>query len=103
MHITVNPSRFGPGDPVRLSVSVAGDAITIEGDSYDFSSLAEGDEVAATATGCKFIGGDVVGRVAGVIHLTLNIPWGPNPALPPHPPIDVASGPVTLPEYDYDA
>lgn len=103
MHITLSPVR---SDAV-LSVSRAGDVLTINGAVYDFGPLAEGAVLPREAVDCDWITSDVT-RSGGQIVLTLLLPHGPIPwpAPPeaavvthPAPLILTEDGPVILPSY----
>lgn len=81
------------------TVSVAGDVLTVDGASYDFSSLAEGDVLAAGVVPCAWITGPVT-RAGGHIVVTLILPHGPAPSAAvsnPEPITVTVDGPVTLP------
>lgn len=88
--------------PVRaedtIEVSVSGDVLHINGESFDFSQLPDGATLPSDAIGSfHFVG--PVERVNGELRLTLRMPHGPNPALEvafPEP-ISVTDGVVTLP------
>lgn len=102
-HIAFSPRR----QDATLTVSRSGDALTIDGQSYDFGPLLEGATLPRAAVGCPWLASDVT-RQGSAIHLTLILPHGPIPHPPPpeaqavtHPaPIEVTTnGPVTLPGY----
>ena len=83
-----------------LAVTKAGDALTINGVTYDFAQLPENATLPATAVGCEYIVGDVT-RVNGDIELTLLLPITPQAseaARFPAPITVTADGPITLPE-----
>ena len=56
-----------------LVVSKFGDALTINGVTYDFTPLTEGSTLPAAAVDCEYIVGEVK-RVDGEIELTLLLP-----------------------------
>ena len=56
-----------------LVVTKSGDALTINGVTYDFTPLTEGSTLPAEAVDCKYIVGDVK-RVDGEVELTLLLP-----------------------------
>ncbi len=63
-----------------LTVSKVGDLLTINGVSFDFSSLPDGGEIPGGVVPCPWIEGRRVSRVAGEIELTLILPIGPTPS-----------------------
>lgn len=90
-----------------LTLSRAGDVLTLNGQALDFTPLPEGATLPADAIGNDWICGDV-SRIGGVLHIPLILPHGfiPWPApeasrVVTHPdPIDVATdGPITLPSW----
>lgn len=96
MKITLNPQRRDD----TLSVSKAGDTLTINGTSYDFSVIPEGATLPASATDCQFLTGSVE-RVAGDLRLTLILPTGVNATAAanyPAPIINPADGMMELPQ-----
>jgi hypothetical protein len=74
MHISFAPQRRDDA----LTVSKAGDVLTLNGDPIDLSDLPEGATLPAQAVDCEWIAGDIE-RIAGEIHLTLLLPHGPGP------------------------
>ena len=89
--------------PVRmdetLTISRAGDILTINGEPFDFSQLLEGATLPKSAISSEHFVGPVE-RINGELHLTLRLPHGANP--PQHvafpEPIHVTEdGPVALP------
>lgn len=95
MRISLFPQRR---DDV-LTVAKAGDVLTINNETFDFSDLLDGASIPADVIPCKWIVGPV-DRVNGVLHLSLILPHGPSPsegvAFPS--PLDVEQdGPITLP------
>ena len=98
MKITLSPQlRAAP-----MAVSVAGDAITIDGTAYDFTPLAEGDVLPRGAVDCPWLVSDVT-REGGHICLTLILPHGssaPRETLFPAPITVTGDGPVALPPFD---
>lgn len=74
MHINLSPQLRSD----TLTVTKAGDVLTINGEAYDFSSLPDGATIPAGEVPCELIIGPVE-RIAGEIHLTLIMPHGPNP------------------------
>lgn len=89
-----------------ISVSVAGDTITIDGEAFDFGDLPEGASLPVAAIASYwFCDGTSVDRNNGEIHLTLKLPFGPNaPVETRFPqPVTVGDGPVPLPAYEIEA
>jgi hypothetical protein len=95
MHISFSPQRRSDA----LSVSKAGDVLTINGEAFDFSAIPEGAVLPASAVACDFVIGEI-SRIEGTLHLTLILPHGPdpspevsNPAALSEPP----DGPLSIP------
>ena len=84
-------------------VSVAGDAVTINGATFDFTNLPEGAELPLGAVACALVNGPVR-REGGVLIVPLIAPSAGGdlpPALWTPAPVEVASdGPVALPAHD---
>lgn len=74
MRISFSPQRRDDA----LSVSKVGDALTINGTTFDFGALSEGGTIPAGAIPCEWVVGPVE-RIDGELHLTLILPHGPNP------------------------
>lgn len=87
-----------------LSASVSGDALTINGEVFDFAQLKEGFRLPGSAIGSDyFIATEFVERTDGVINVTLRFPvyWNSpeevrNPKIPIY--LDVTSGVVSFPD-----
>lgn len=95
MQIKFNPQRRDD----TLTVVKQGDALIVNGVTYDFSPLPEGATLPAEAIDSDLFSGPVE-RINGEIVLTLTLPHGPNPshAVAFPQPINVtADGPVELP------
>lgn len=95
MLITLSPQRRDDA----LTVSRQGDILTINSESFDFSTLPDGATIAAENSPCPWIIGPIE-RIDGKLHLTLLLPHGPNPSNAvafPEPIIDPADGPLELP------
>lgn len=95
MLINLSPIR----DDRTLEVSKVGDALTINGDTFDFSQLPEGATLPNEAIGCEWIVSDV-NRVNGQIELTILLPHGADAsesARFPTPIIQTTDGKVVLP------
>ena len=75
MIITLSPVR----SDTALVASLAGDALTLNGETFDFAPLPEGATLRAEAISSDWIVGPVK-RIDGEIHLTLILPHGPNPS-----------------------
>lgn len=98
MLITFTPMRRDD----RLSLHCAGDVLTLNGESYDFSPLPEGAVLPRDAVDCIWLASDVT-RTDGKLHLTLILPHGasaPHQTLFPLPLLLEADGPVALPPPD---
>lgn len=72
MQITHTPQRRDDA----CDVSVSGDVLTVNGETYDFSPLPEGATLPRAAVDCPWLASDVE-RIDGEIHLTLIQPHGP--------------------------
>lgn len=100
MKITLSPANCNE----RLTASVAGDILTVNGLSLDFSDLEEGSSLPPGAVSSQWIAGDVY-RHAGEIHLTLLLPHGSDAPLETRYPValheamTVTEGLVPLPPY----
>lgn len=100
MIINLSPVR----DDKYISVSVAGDSISINGEQFDFTQLPEGATLPTEAIASNYLTGKVE-RIDGELHLTLTLPHGNTP--PPHiafpEPIHVTEdGPVKLPTEELE-
>ena len=96
MHITLIPQRRDDS----LTVSKQGDALTINGVTYDFSVIPDGATLPASAVDCEYITGPVE-RINGVLQISLVLPHGPNPSQAvafPEPLINPADGVLELPQ-----
>ena len=96
MNITLSPTRSG----APLSISKQGDALTINGVTYDFSVIPDGATLPASAVDCEYITGNVE-RINGVLQISLVLPHGPNPSQAvafPEPLINPADGVLELPQ-----
>jgi hypothetical protein len=89
--------------PVRrdetLSIEKAGDALTINGETYDFAPLPDGATLPRAAVACDWLASDVE-RIGGEIHLTLVLPHGcnaPDQTRFPQPVEMIGDGPVPVP------
>lgn len=94
--ITLASQVCGEG---ALSVSVAGESITVNGDTLDLSGLVEGEPLDFYELGYPWLA-DNIRRIDGVIHISLLFPLrygAPEEARFPAPISVTADGPVTLP------
>lgn len=95
MQISFSPTRCD----ARLELVKTGDCLTINGETFDFSTLPEGGTIPFGMVPSNWIVGPVE-RIAGQLHLVLCLPHGPEPhhqeAFPV--PLNVtADGPIMLP------
>ena len=96
MNITLSPAR----SDAPVSINKQGDALTINGVTYDFSVIPDGATLLASAVDCEYITGSVE-RINGVLQISLIIPHGPNPSQAvafPEPLINPADGVLELPQ-----
>ena len=101
MKITLSPQAGLPGQS-EMTISVAGDTITIDGKPYDVSPVPEGGE--ATAEDSPFVG--KITRVGGVIHCTVRVRLGDTAAddQPDSPwVIETADGDIAIPAIRKEA
>ncbi|MCG7622290.1 hypothetical protein [Epibacterium sp. Ofav1-8] len=101
MQISFTPMRLDRA----LSVSRQGDSLTINGETFDFAPLQEGDVLPRAAVACDWLAADVT-REGGVIRLTLILPHGPDAPEAtrfPQPLSLTGDGPVPLPAYQTTA
>lgn len=95
MQISFSPMRRDD----RLSLSVAGDILTINGEAFDFSALPEGATLPRGAVSSDWLASDI-DRVNGELHLTVIAPHGanaPQSTLFPQP-VTALEGAVPVPE-----
>lgn len=98
MQITLSPARRD----TPLTLSRTGDALTLNGEVFDFTPLPEGATLPRAAINSDWFAGPVA-RLGGTLHLTLLLPHGasaPQETLFPAPLTLTGNGPVTLPPYD---
>lgn len=94
MQISFSPQRRDDA----IIASKVGDILTVNGESFDFSSLPDGATIPDVP--CEFIAGSV-DRIDGEIHLTLILPHGPNPSQAvafPEPITVTEDGPIAIPQ-----
>lgn len=103
MKIKFSPCRMNE----TLISSVYGDTLVLNGVSFDFSPLQDGDLLPRVAVGSQWVASDVE-RVGGEICLTILIPHGvdaPRETLFPEnfdTYLTIVSGPVPIPAYEVD-
>lgn len=98
MQLIFSPVRLDE----RLTASVAGDVLVLNGVPFDFGPLPAGGTLPRAAIDSPWIAGDVTRDLAGVVSVPLILPHGgraPAETLFPAP-ITVESGPAPLPAYD---
>lgn len=96
MHINLSPQRRDD----TLAISKQGDTLTINGAAFDFSVIPDGATLPASAVSCEYLTGDIE-RIAGVLHLTLLLPTGPDASQAanfPQPLINPPDGILELPQ-----
>jgi hypothetical protein len=98
MNIFFNPCNMSE----TLTASVSGDAITLNGKTFDFSRLSEGDLLPGTAVDSEWIAHNNIYRLNGVITLTLTSPYnGPGNQAQRFPePLAGVEGEVPFPQPD---
>ena len=97
MHITLSPVRMD----TPLSLEIKGDAVILNGDTFDFGPLPEGAVLPADAIQSDVFNAPVT-RINGVLHMQITLPHGrnaPRETLFPEPILNPPDGPVTLPAY----
>lgn len=62
---------------VKPVIIKSGDALTIDGDVVDLSVIPDGAELSASAISNEWFAG-VIRRDAGVLHVSLRLPHGPD-------------------------
>ena len=84
-----------------LTINKAGDALTINGEVFDFGPLPDGATLPRDAVACEWLASDVE-RSGGEISLTLILPHGanaPEETRFPQPVVMAGDGPVAVPRY----
>lgn len=100
MIIKLSPFAPLPGSDERLSLSRAGDVLTVNDVEFDFTPLPEGGELPADAIESEWFEGPVLRR-SGRLELTLRFPLpvdASDAARFPEPLMVEADGPVELPQ-----
>jgi hypothetical protein len=96
MQITFTPQRRDD----TLTLSKTGDVLTIGGEDFDFSQLAEGDLLPREAVTSDWLASDVE-RIGGVVHLSIVVPHGakaPITTLFPAP-VTATDGAIPVPAH----
>ncbi|WP_059399873.1 hypothetical protein [Pseudomonas aeruginosa] len=99
MIITLSPYYPLPGSAERLSLSRAGDVLTVNGQVFDFTPLPDGGELPAEAIGSEWFAGPALRR-AGRLELILRFPLAAESSAAarfPEPLLIDTDGPVELP------
>jgi len=102
MKITLSPMRRDD----QLTLSKSGDALTLNGEAFDFSGLPNGAILPRSAISSEWFAGDVIRDEAGDLTVPLILPHGataPEETRFPAPLENVADGPVDLPIYETPA
>ena len=97
MKINLSPQRRDD----QYTLTKSGDTLTLNGEVFDFSQVAEGDILPREAIDSVYFAGDVT-RTAGQLELTLLLPHGypaPEATRFPQPILNPPDGPITLPPY----
>ena len=97
MKIILSPIRTDE----TLTASRDGEMLTLNGETFDFSPLGEGETLPADAIDSPWIVGDVT-RTDGALHITLRLPHGanaPEETRFPEPIIDPPDGEIALPMH----
>ena len=97
MKITLSPTRRDE----TLTASRDGDTLTLNGETFDFGPLGEGETLPADAIDSPWITGDVT-RADGALHITLRLPHGanaPEETRFPETIIDPPDGEIALPMH----
>ncbi|WP_339100204.1 hypothetical protein WKQ99_18420 [Pseudomonas atacamensis] len=96
MNIILSPQRRDQS----LVVLKSGSVLTVNGEEFDFSPIADGDTLPASAIDSEWFF-DKVENINGELELTLILPipenFSPEQAFP-LPLLDVADGPVAFPK-----
>lgn len=95
MNISFSPHR----DAQPITVSKAGDVLTINGETFDFSPLPDASALPVEAIGSAYFAADVA-RASGVLSVNLAIPFRPSSPESvrfPAPIIAAADGPLAIP------
>ena len=99
MKIILSPMRRDE----RLTLSKAGDALTLNDEVFDFIDLPNGATIPRSAISSDWFAGDVTRDETGELTVPLILPHGanaPEETRFPSPLENVADGPVVLPIYE---
>ena len=97
MIITFTPMRRDD----TLTLSKAGEVLTINGEAFDLSGIPDGATLPCAAVACDWLASDIE-RVGDTIHLTLILPHGadaPQSVLFPQSIHITHDGPIALPPH----
>lgn len=97
MKINLSPQRRDD----QYTLTKLGDTLTLNGETFDFSDVQEGDVLPAEAIDSVYFAGDVT-RTGGQLEVTLLLPHGypaPEETRFPEPIINPPDGTVVLPPY----
>lgn len=98
MIIHLSPRVPVPGSSLELSVSVDADTVTVNGQAFDFSHVAEGESMPYEEIGADYFAGPAL-RESGEIHVSLILPHDADAssAVRFPSPVHIKSGRVALP------
>ena len=99
MKLSFTPTRTN----TQYELSVSGDVLTIDGETFDFGPLPDGATLPQSDVACPWLASDVE-RIDGEICLTLMLPHGANAPEETRFPemVTVAEGAVVLPPYNLE-
>lgn len=100
MHITFSPVRRDG----RPTISRKGDALIIDGETFDFSGVPDGATLPAEAVASEWVTG-AVSRIGGVLQVELMLSHGaaaPPETLDPAPVRVIRNGAVVMPPYEQE-
>lgn len=100
MKIEFSPARSSG----RLALSKSGAALIVNGESFDFGFLQDGQLLPRAAVTGDWLASDVT-RVGSTLHLTVTLPHGPNAPEETRFPAQVTvtgDGQITVPPYDVE-
>jgi len=100
MHIAFSPQQRTS----RLSLHKTGDALTINGEVFDFSVVPDGATLPEKAISSDWFVGPVE-RIGGELHISVVLPHGPTPSQSvafPHPITVNEDGPIAVPSDELE-
>lgn len=99
MKLSFTPTRTN----TQYELSVSGDVLTIDGETFDFGPLPDGATLPQSDVACPWLASDVE-RIDGEICLTLMLPHGANAPEETRFPetVIVTEGAVVLPPYNVE-